>query len=258
MVADAGVGTNATTHIFYIGPQTLRQVGYFIHETDLGGQHGVGCVLGQFRRPDVHENHAVVATIERVVDLMQQLFGPLTVGANDNAVGLHEIGNGRAFLKKLRVGHDIEVQLQPALVQLGTHRSLDPVASTNRHGGLVHHHLVVIHILANGARHGGHILQVGGTVFIRRCTHCNELQRPMGHGFLGIGGERQAACLDRMLYDGLEARLINRYMAVPKLINLALIHIHTQNVMTHIGQTGTRDKTNVTCAKNSNFHPLKP
>ena len=45
---------------------------------------------------------------ERRVQFSHQLRGPVVLGADDDAVGPHEVLDGRALLEELRVAHDAE------------------------------------------------------------------------------------------------------------------------------------------------------
>ena len=160
MIANPGIGTNTTTDSFNVRAQSFGQVGDLIHEADLGSQHGIGGILGELRRPQIHEDHAVMAAIERVIDFPQQFRRPLAVGTDNNAVGLHEIIDGSAFLEELGVGHNVKIKLQPTAVKLGPDRCPDLVTSTNRHRGLVHDHLVVVHEFTDGPGHSSNVLQI--------------------------------------------------------------------------------------------------
>jgi hypothetical protein len=55
--------------------QALGQVGHLVDEADLGGQHGVGGVLGQLGAAHVHHHDAVVVAVERGVQLAQLRLG---------------------------------------------------------------------------------------------------------------------------------------------------------------------------------------
>ena len=149
VITNARIRANTTANVFDIRTQPFRQIGYFVHETDFGRQHGVGGVFGELRGADVHEDHAVVTAVERIVNLVQQFHGAFTVSADNDAVRLHEVGNRGAFFQEFRVGNHIEFQLQASLVQPCPHSCLDLISGPDRDSGLVHHHLVVVHVLAD-------------------------------------------------------------------------------------------------------------
>ena len=199
-----------------------------------------------------------MAAVERVVNFTQQVRGLFAIGAHHNPVRLHEVVDGRSSFQELRVGDHIEIQLQAAMIQLRTNRRFHLVAGANRYGGFVHHHLVIIHVLADGLGHGQHILQVGRAVFIRRRAHGDELQGAVLDGFFSIGGKGKAARFDRVLDDVIQARLIDGDLAVLQFFNLALVDIHAQHVVPHVRQAGTRHQANITGSENRDFHVTVP
>jgi hypothetical protein len=46
-------------HVLDVGAHALGDVGHFVHEADLGRQHRVGRVFGEFRRAHVHHHDAL-------------------------------------------------------------------------------------------------------------------------------------------------------------------------------------------------------
>ncbi|MNC40026.1 hypothetical protein D3C75_887150 [compost metagenome] len=69
VVADARVRADATAHHFDVGAQVLGQVGDFVDEGNLGGQHAIGCVLGQLGTARVHDHELFAVAVERQVKL---------------------------------------------------------------------------------------------------------------------------------------------------------------------------------------------
>ena len=85
-IADARIRTNPQAHGLDIGADPLSDIGDFVHEADLGGQHRVGRVLGQLRRALIHQHDALVVAIERRVQGFQCRHGLGTAAADDNPV----------------------------------------------------------------------------------------------------------------------------------------------------------------------------
>ena len=127
------------TH-FDVRAQALRQVGKLVHEGDARRQHGIGGILGQFGRAHVHDDHALVAALERRVQVAHDLGGALVVAAYHDAVGAHEILDRGAFLEEFRVGHHAVVDVGAALFQLLGNGGAHFVGRAHGNGGLVHHH----------------------------------------------------------------------------------------------------------------------
>ena len=97
MAADAAIRADADTDIFDIGADLFTDIGDLVHEGDLGGQHAVGGVFGHFGAANAHDDHFVAAAGKGGVKSFQQLSGADVVGADDDAVGLHEVADGIAF-----------------------------------------------------------------------------------------------------------------------------------------------------------------
>ena len=103
------------------------------------------------------------------VELLHQLGRARVLGADHDAVRLHEIVDGRALLEELRVAHDAERV-----------RGLAPndVPHFDRgahgHGALVDDDLVAVHRAGNLARHAQDVLKIGRTVLARRRADGDE------------------------------------------------------------------------------------
>src|SRR5699024_3779469 len=100
VVTDARVGTDAQPYRFDVGAQVFGQFGDLVDEADLGRQHAVGGVLGQFRAAQVHEHDAVVIAVERPIEVTHHLAYVIAFAADDDPVRAPAIGDRRAFLQK--------------------------------------------------------------------------------------------------------------------------------------------------------------
>ena len=112
--ADAAVEADAAGHVLHIGADLLAQIGDLVDEGDLGREKGVGRVFDQFGGFDVGEHDRRFDQIERAVERPHHRAGGLAVGADDDAVGAHEILDRRAFAQKFGVGDDVEPRLAGA------------------------------------------------------------------------------------------------------------------------------------------------
>jgi hypothetical protein len=115
------------------------------------------------------------------------------LGADDDAVGTHEVLHRGALLEELRVGDDAEFGLRAARRQFLGNRRTHLVGRADRHGRLVHDDLVIIHVAADGAGRRDDILQVGRAVLVGRRAHRDELQQAVRDRFGHVGGEAQPA-----------------------------------------------------------------
>ena len=176
------------------------------------------------------------------------------VTAHHNAVGLHEVIDGRALFQKLRVADHAVRRGDTAFLQLVGHGSAHHVGRAHRHRALVDDHLVIGHVFTDVARGSGHVLHVGRAVLTRRGAHRNELDSAEVRGTRHVGGEVQATRGHIALHHLLQARLIYRDAAVFQNLDLGGIHIQAQHVVAHLGQASARHQTHITCTDNSNFH----
>ena len=64
VVANALIAAYALAHRLDVRAHQFGDIGHFIHETDLGGQHAVGSVFGQFSTSHIHDNHFVMVAVK--------------------------------------------------------------------------------------------------------------------------------------------------------------------------------------------------
>ena len=97
------------------------------------------------------------------------------------------------------------------------------VGSAHGHGGFIDDDAVGIHVLADVARGGEHVLQVGRAVFVRRRAHGDELDGAVLGGLLHIGGEGQAAGSDVAADHFVQPRLMDGNAAVLEDLDLGRV-----------------------------------
>jgi hypothetical protein len=140
VVADPRIGADAAAHRLDVGAEPFGQVGEFVHEADPGRQHHVGRVLGEFRRAHVHVDDLVMIAVERRIQRIEQAGAVGACGADDDAVGFHEVVDRRTFLQELGVRDHVEVDRDAARGERLGHRRADPVSRADRHRRLVDDH----------------------------------------------------------------------------------------------------------------------
>jgi hypothetical protein len=195
-----------------------------------------------------------MVALEGGVEFAHQFDGTGVLGTDHDAVGLHEVFDGGAFLEEFGVGDDAEVEGDAAGLQFlgdaGTHL----VGSTDRHRRFVDHDLVVGHVAADVAGGGDDVLQVGRAVFVGRGADGDELQHAVGDGGLDVGGEAQAAGGDVLLHHGFEARFVDRDAALVEDADLGRVEVEAEHVVADVGQAGAGDEPDVTGADDCDFH----
>ncbi|GJD94934.1 hypothetical protein OCOJLMKI_2141 [Methylobacterium iners] len=158
--ADAVVEPDAAGDLLHVGADLLAEVGDLVDEGDLGGQEGVGRVLGELgRAPARHQDRRLVE-VERTVDLAHHLRLAGALGTDDDAIGPLEVGDRRALAQELGVRHHGDLGLGPHLAD----DALDLVAGADRHGRLGDHHRVAGERLPDLAGRGVDVGEVGKAV----------------------------------------------------------------------------------------------
>ncbi|MNX92030.1 hypothetical protein D3C86_1241490 [compost metagenome] len=88
----------------------LGQFGDLVDEADLGRQHAVGGVFGQFGAAQAHEHDAFVVAVEGGVQVTHHVTHFIAFTAYDDTVRASAVGHGRTFFQELGVRDDIELQ----------------------------------------------------------------------------------------------------------------------------------------------------
>ena len=191
---------------------------------------------------------------ERLVERAQQFRGARVVRAHHNAVRLHEVADGGAFLQELRVRYHVEFRRSfprgERLLQPRAHF----VGGAHRHRALGNDNLVAVHVLADGFRHREHVAQVRAAVFVGRRAHSNELEQAMVHARLRVGGELQAALRHIAGDEFIEPWLVDGHPTRVQQRNLARVHVYADDMVAHFRQAGARNQPYITRAEDGEFH----
>ncbi|KFB74428.1 MAG: hypothetical protein AW09_000267 [Candidatus Accumulibacter phosphatis] len=105
-------------------------------------------------------------------------------------------------------------------------------------------------MLADAARGGQHVLEIGRTVLVGRRADADELRRPVMHRDGDVGGELHPAISGIALDPLRQTGLMDREAAVVEDLDLALIHIQAEHVVAHFRQAGAGDQANLAGANN--------
>ena len=129
LVADAAVLADGGGDLLHVGAEHLAQIRHLVDEADLQGEEGVGGIFCELGGLAADEHHRRVAQRERLVQARHQLARALIVDADENAVGMHEVLDRRAFAQELRIGAHGELGVGPDRA----HAILDLAAGAHRH-----------------------------------------------------------------------------------------------------------------------------
>jgi hypothetical protein len=194
-----------------------------------------------------------VVALERRVDRAHQIGRLGVVGTHHDTVGAHEVFHGSAFLEEFGIRHHAEFELGAAFLQFFLHRRTHPVRRADRHRGFVHDDLVFVHVLADGACRGDHILQVSRAVFVRRRAHRDKLDHAVGGAFSHVGGEAQAAGGLVALYHVFQAGFVNGNLALLEHGDFALVQIQADHVIADFSQAGSGHQADIAGSDYADF-----
>ena len=168
--ADALVVAHAEDDVVHVGADRLAHGGDGVDEADLGGEEGVGGVLDRLGRRRVGDDErGGDAEVER----RDPDGGRLVVGADDDAVGVEEVVDGRALAEELGVRHDVHVGAAEHL--------LDDTGRADRHRRLVDDDGLGAQQRADLGGRRLDVGEVGRAVVALRRRHAEEDE-------LGVGG----------------------------------------------------------------------
>ena len=107
----------------------LAKIGDLVDEGDLHREEGIGRIFDQLGRSARREQHRRLVEEQRPVDLRHDVARELALDADDDAVGMLEVLDRRAFAQEFRVGHDGEIGARILLAD----DALDLVTRTHRY-----------------------------------------------------------------------------------------------------------------------------
>ncbi len=252
--ADAGVAADALPHHVHVGAHEFAEVRDVVHEADAGREHGVRGVLDHLGTRDVGENHAEVVEHHRAVKAGHEFLGLFAFDADDDAVGLHEVRDGGAFLEEFRVAGHVERDLDAALVEFFLDGGLDFLGGADRDGGFRHENGVLLDVLAEGAGYCENVLQIGGAVFVRRRAHGAEDHLYVVEDAGEVGREAEAAFALVPQDHFIKARFVYGNFSFLERFDFRLVHIDACDVDAHFGKACTTNKPNVAGTDDSNIH----
>ena len=256
MIADARIGADAEAHLLDVRAHALGEIRQLVHEADLGREHRVRRVLGQLGGAHVHHDHALAVARERIVERLEQLGGARIVGADDDAIGLHEVADRGAFLEEFRVRHHVELDLRAARLESAVDLRAHLVGSADRHRRLRDHDAVLADIAADRLGDAQHVLEIGGAVFVGRRADRDELEQAVLDAFRRVGREVEAPGGEIALEQIVQPRLVDRRLAALEHLHFALVDIHAQHVVADLGEARTRDQADVAGTEDGKTHGL--
>ena len=157
----------------------------------LVARKALAAYLISFGAAPLREHDRRVVGDQRAIQLAHHVLGAGVLGADHDAVGPHEVGDGRALAQELGVRHDGEVGIRAQLAD----DAGDLVAGADRHRRLGDDQLVAVEVGGDLARRLVDVAEVGEAVGGARGRADGDED---GVGCLGrrgeLGGEGQPVC----------------------------------------------------------------
>ena len=247
--SDAAVRPDPLADEGHIRTDGVTQQRDLVHERDARRQHGVRRVLGHFGRRQIHEDDGIAGPDERRIELGHHVRRLGRIHTDDDSVRLHEVFDRGALLQELGVRADVKCGRRV----LGDFRA-DPFRGPDRNGALGDDQLGAIHVLADGARHVQHVLQVRRAVLSRRRSHGNENDIRALDRAAEVGRELQAAVALVPHDERLEPGLVDRQPVLAQAVDLGLVDVDAQDIIARFGEARPCHETDVPRAEHRDLH----
>jgi len=258
VITDAGIGADSLAHLLDVGAQDLGDVGDLVDEADLGGKHGIGGVLGEFRRAHVHHHDPLPVAVEGRIQSAQQLLGPGRASTDHDPIRLHEIVDRRSLLEELRVRGHFEFHTRAPFGEHPGDAFMDLLGGADRHRGLGNHQRTLLQLTADHGRRAEHVADVRGTVLPGRGAHGDEDHLRLAEGGLGITLELQHPGALGLCDAILEAGLEHWADALAQPCDALRIDVEADDLVAGVGQAGGGHQPDVAAAHHSDLHGALP
>jgi hypothetical protein len=257
MIADARIRSDALAHVLDVGAQHVGEIRHLVHERDAGREHRIGRVFGELGRTHVHDQQPLAIALERRVHGTQQRDRTIVVGADDDAVGAHEILDRGAFLQEFRIRHDGKRQSDATGGKLGGDRLAHASGGADGNGRLDDDYLVIGHAPADRGR-GGKRAACRRRRPRRAGADGDELKTAVRHRGIGVGREAQAPGFDVAMDHVLQSRLVDRHAAGLQVGDLANIVVDAEHVVASLRESRPGDEPHVPRADHRDLQAAMP
>ena len=179
---------------------------------------------------------------QRRVDVGEDGGRARRVGAHDDAVGMQEVRDGGAFAKDLGVGDHVE---EFACDAVALDHAANPLVGIDGHGRLFHDHLISGERTGDLAGDRFDIGEVGiASLGLRRADR-DEDGLALARG-LGQIGHKTNAAVQVTLEELGQVQLVDKSVAALQRVDLALVVIDADHIVTHLSEAHSGHKADVT------------
>lgn len=255
---DAAVEPDAAGDLFDVSLSGLAEIGDGIDEGDLHGEEGIRGVLDDLRAFGGGEEErgrmgdragsgdgfgllVVLAGGEGSVDEAEEIGSAGVVGADDYAVGVEKIGDGRAFAEEFGVGDDVEELVVNTVALDGT---TNPLVGIDGDGAFFDDDFVGVEGAGDFAGYGFDVGEVGVTVLTLGGSD-GDKDGLCGESGLGeIGGEADAGVAVAG-EEIAEEKLVDLGIAGLEGGDFGLVVIDADDLMAHLREANGGDEADV-------------
>jgi len=128
------------------------------------------------------------------------------------------------------------------------------VRGADRNRRLGDHDLVALHVPADGARRGDHVLQVRRAVLARRRAHRDQLQLAVRHARRDVGGKAQPSRFAVAPDDRFQAGLEDGNFVFLQEIYFFLVHIQAKNPVARVRKARAGHQSHIARSYDGDVH----
>ena len=194
----------------------------------------------------------VLARGEGCVDVREDGCGALGVGADDDAVGMKEVGDGGTFAQKLRIGDDVEELPVYAVALDGP---TDPLVGVDGNGALFDDDLVGGDGACDLAGDGLDVGEISVACLGLGCSDGDEDGFALLCGLGEVGREADAG-VAIAFQEGGKVVLMDQGVTGLKCGDFAFVVIDTDDIVSHLCEADGSDETDVSGANDSDLNSL--
>ena len=224
--ADAPVGGDGQTHEIDVRADGLADIGDFVHERDARGEHRVRRVLAEFGAGAIHHHDRRAGSGERRIQLAHHVGGAGILGADHDAIGLHEVVDRGTLLQKLRIAHDAE-----RMGGFPPDDLADALRRPDGNGALVDDDLVAVHGLRDVTRDSHDMLEVRRAILPGRRADGYENDLRVADALGQRRGEGQPLLGTIPADHFLEAGLVDGYLSPLEHADLRSIAVNADDIV---------------------------
>src|SRR5665213_2919378 len=246
--ADALVQTDALRDFLDVRAGGLADVGDGVDVGNFQREKRIRRVLDEFGGINVGDDDG---RLERRVNLRHRRDGTLRADTDDDAVGVHQIADGKTFAQKFGIADHVKFRLRRAITLDGLGNFF---AGLDRHRAFVHDDFVFRHGGGDVARDALNIAQVHRAVGLRRRGHGDENDLGILHAFSRAVREGKPSDGDIFLDEFFQAGFVNGNATGLEHFYFGRVIVHADDMVADLGKTGSRDQSNIAGANDGELH----